>query len=128
MTLRLCGRSKGGTSLTSPEGRPYNRAELSLSTMPTYDYACSGCKHRFERFEPIGAGGLKQCPKCGKKKAKRMIGMGAGLIFKGSGFYTTDSKGPAPKGGEGEAKKPEVKPETEKKPDVKKKEEKEPKK
>jgi putative FmdB family regulatory protein len=60
--------------------------------MPTYDYACSACKHRFERFEPIGDGGLKKCPQCGKKKAKRMLGTGAGLIFKGSGFYTTDYK------------------------------------
>lgn len=93
--------------MTSPEGRPYNRAELSLSTMPTYDYACSGCKHRFERFEPISAGGLKGCPKCGKRKAKRMIGTGAGLIFKGSGFYTTDYKSAGRKAGEAEAKKPE---------------------
>jgi putative FmdB family regulatory protein len=94
--------------------------------MPTYDYACSGCKHRFERFEPIGAGGLKGCPKCGKRKAKRMIGTGAGLIFKGSGFYTTDSKSSAQKGGEGDKKKPDEgeakKPEKEKE---KKKEEKE---
>jgi putative FmdB family regulatory protein len=67
--------------------------------MPTYDYACSGCGHRFERFEPIGDGGLKECPKCHKKKAKRMLGAGAGLIFKGSGFYTTDSRRPS-SGGE----------------------------
>ncbi len=60
--------------------------------MPTYDYACSACGHRFERFESMSAGGLKACEKCGKKKAKRMIGTGAGLIFKGSGFYITDSK------------------------------------
>ena len=60
--------------------------------MPTYDYACSACGHGFERFESMSAGGLKACEKCGKKKAKRMIGTGAGLIFKGSGFYITDSK------------------------------------
>jgi putative FmdB family regulatory protein len=60
--------------------------------MPTYDYTCAACGHRFERFESINDGGVKPCPKCGKKKAKRMLGTGAGLIFKGAGFYTTDSK------------------------------------
>lgn len=60
--------------------------------MPTYDYLCAACRHTFERFEPIGAGGVKTCPRCGKRKAKRRMGMGAGLIFKGSGFYVTDYK------------------------------------
>ena len=60
--------------------------------MPTYDYYCSACKHAFEIFESIGDDGAKPCPKCGKKKAKRRIGTGAGLIFKGSGFYVTDYK------------------------------------
>ena len=95
--------------------------------MPTYDYTCAACGHRFERFESINDGGLKPCPKCGKKKAKRMLGTGAGLIFKGAGFYTTDSKSkPAPGGESGSAtgdsdKKSEPK-------DTKKKEEKESKK
>jgi putative FmdB family regulatory protein len=65
--------------------------------MPTYDYACTGCGHRFERFEGIHDGGPKECPKCHKKKGRRMLGTGAGLIFKGSGFYTTDSKSGARK-------------------------------
>jgi putative FmdB family regulatory protein len=60
--------------------------------MPTYDYSCAACGHRFERFESINDAAPKACPKCGKKKAKRQLGTGAGLIFKGSGFYTTDSK------------------------------------
>jgi len=60
--------------------------------MPTYDYSCAACGHRFERFESINDDATKACPKCGKKKAKRMLGTGAGLIFKGSGFYTTDYK------------------------------------
>ncbi|HZE95936.1 MAG TPA: zinc ribbon domain-containing protein [Planctomycetota bacterium] len=60
--------------------------------MPTYDYCCAACGHRFERFESINDGGAKQCPKCNKKKSKRMLGTGAGLIFKGAGFYTTDYK------------------------------------
>jgi len=60
--------------------------------MPTYDYTCAACRHRFERFESISDDGAKECPKCHKKKARRMLGTGAGLIFKGSGFYTTDYK------------------------------------
>jgi putative FmdB family regulatory protein len=60
--------------------------------MPTYDYKCTACGHRFERFESINDDGAKACPKCNKKKAKRMLGTGAGLIFKGAGFYTTDYK------------------------------------
>lgn len=58
--------------------------------MPTYEYKCDACGHRFERFQSITAAPLKQCPACGKNRAKRLIGTGAGLIFKGSGFYITD--------------------------------------
>ena len=75
--------------------------------MPTYDYACKGCGHRFERLEGIHDDAPKECPKCHRKKGRRMIGTGAGLIFKGSGFYTTDSKSSAQKGGEGDKKKPD---------------------
>ena len=64
--------------------------------MPTYDYACAACGHRIERFESISDDGAKACPKCGKKKSRRLMGAGVGLIFKGSGFYTTDSRRPAP--------------------------------
>jgi putative FmdB family regulatory protein len=60
--------------------------------MPTYDYECSACKHAFELFQSITAAPEKKCPKCGKKKLVRLIGAGAGLIFKGSGFYITDYK------------------------------------
>ncbi len=58
--------------------------------MPTYEYRCEACGHEFEKFQSITADPIKQCPKCGKKKCKRLIGIGAGLIFKGSGFYITD--------------------------------------
>lgn len=58
--------------------------------MPTYDYLCEACKHEFEEFQSITAPTLKKCPKCGKLKLKRLIGIGAGVIFKGSGFYETD--------------------------------------
>ena len=58
--------------------------------MPTYDYACSACGHRFEEFQSITADALKKCPACKKAKLERLIGGGAGVIFKGSGFYQTD--------------------------------------
>ncbi|MDE0685814.1 MAG: zinc ribbon domain-containing protein [Candidatus Poribacteria bacterium] len=57
--------------------------------MPTYDYKCLACDVRFEKFQGITAPPLEECPECGGK-VKRLIGAGAGLIFKGSGFYATD--------------------------------------
>ena len=61
--------------------------------MPTYDYACAACDHRFEEFQSITAEALTKCPACKKKKLERLIGGGAGVIFKGSGFYQTDYRG-----------------------------------
>ncbi len=58
--------------------------------MPTYEYKCFACDHAFEKFQSIMAAPIRKCPACGKSKAKRLLGTGAGLIFKGSGFYTTD--------------------------------------
>lgn len=58
--------------------------------MPTYEYKCEACGHGFERFQSITAAPIKKCPECGKNKVRRLIGTGAGLIFKGSGFYITD--------------------------------------
>jgi putative FmdB family regulatory protein len=58
--------------------------------MPTYDYRCDACDHSFEIFEPISAEPQTKCPKCKKKKLRRLFGAGAGLVFKGSGFYQTD--------------------------------------
>ena len=63
--------------------------------MPTYDYECSKCGHKFEEFEKVSEPKLKPCPKCKTGKAKRMPGHGAGFIFKGSWFYSTDYKSPA---------------------------------
>ena len=59
--------------------------------MPTYEYECQSCSHRFEEFQSITEEPLKKCPECGKK-VKRLIGTGAGIIFKGSGFYATDHR------------------------------------
>jgi len=58
--------------------------------MPTYDYHCKNCDHRFELFQSMSAGVKKKCPECGKMTLERLIGTGAALIFKGSGFYETD--------------------------------------
>src|SRR5947209_8681581 len=58
--------------------------------MPTYEYKCQACGYAFERFHSITAPTIKRCPECGKAKVKRLMGTGAGVIFKGSGFYTTD--------------------------------------
>lgn len=58
--------------------------------MPTYDYVCDACGHEMEEFQSMTAKPLKKCPACGKSKLRRLIGTGAGVIFKGSGFYETD--------------------------------------
>ena len=58
--------------------------------MPTYDYLCEACGHQFEKFQSIKAEPTRLCPECGKRKLRRLIGTGAGIIFKGSGFYCTD--------------------------------------
>lgn len=58
--------------------------------MPTYDYVCRACEHEFEEFQSMSAKPLKKCPECGKAQLERLIGTGAGLIFKGGGFYETD--------------------------------------
>ena len=58
--------------------------------MPTYEYLCDACAHQFEEFQSITAEPIRKCPKCGRKKLRRLIGPGAAIIFKGSGFYQTD--------------------------------------
>ena len=58
--------------------------------MPTYQYQCSACKHAFEELQSIKDDPLTKCPKCKKKKLRRLFGAGAGILFKGSGFYKTD--------------------------------------
>ncbi|TWT55129.1 Zinc ribbon domain protein [Rubripirellula amarantea] len=58
--------------------------------MPTYDYECEGCGHKFEEFQGINDPVLKKCPECKKNKLQRLFGTGAAIVFKGSGFYQTD--------------------------------------
>ena len=58
--------------------------------MPTYEYVCRACRHEFERFQPITSSPVRTCPKCGRKRVERKIGIGAAVLFKGGGFYETD--------------------------------------
>ncbi len=58
--------------------------------MPTYDYVCDACQHKFELFQSIKDDPIKKCPECGKLKLRRLFGTGAAIVFKGSGFYQTD--------------------------------------
>ncbi|OHB67005.1 MAG: FmdB family transcriptional regulator [Planctomycetes bacterium RBG_13_63_9] len=79
--------------------------------MPTYDYVCDACDHQFELFQSIKAEPTRKCPECGRLKLRRLIGPGAAIVFKGSGFYKTDYRSEsyrkgaaAEKKGNGEAK------------------------
>lgn len=80
--------------------------------MPTYEYECLRCGHVFERFQKMTDDPVKRCPEC-RGKVRRRIGAGAGLLFKGSGFYTTDyrsssyEKGKQAESGSGKEKKSE---------------------
>lgn len=61
--------------------------------MPTYEYECQKCQHRFDAYQSMKDAPLRKCPKC-RGRVKRLLGMGMGVIFKGSGFYTTDYRKP----------------------------------
>ena len=58
--------------------------------MPTYDYVCDACGHAFELFQAMTDSVKRTCPKCKKRKLRRLIGTGGAIMFKGSGFYQTD--------------------------------------
>src|ERR1700761_9534642 len=58
--------------------------------MPTYEYECENCGHRFDEFQSFKDEPLKKCPACGKETLRRLFGTGAAVLFKGSGFYETD--------------------------------------
>lgn len=87
--------------------------------MPTYEYKCDACGEEFEKFQSITSAPIRKCPGCGKNTARRLISSGAGLIFRGSGFYITDYRpesykiaAKADSGGNGDGKKMDSKPQT----------------
>ncbi|MGJ8635755.1 MAG: FmdB family zinc ribbon protein [Phycisphaerales bacterium] len=80
--------------------------------MPTYDYRCNACEHEFELFQSMSAGVKKKCPECGKLALERLIGIGAAVMFKGSGFYETDYRSESyKKSADADKKAAEAKPE-----------------
>ena len=60
--------------------------------MPTYEYECEACGHKFEAMQKFSDKPIKTCPQCNKRRVKRLISNGTGIIFKGSGFYITDHR------------------------------------
>jgi len=72
--------------------------------MPTYEYVCTKCGHEMEAFQSMKDAPLRKCPACKKAGLKRKVGGGAGLIFKGTGFYITDYKKQPAKPAAGDAK------------------------
>lgn len=74
--------------------------------MPTYEYQCMACKKRWEQFQPMMANPVKKCPRCGKSKAQRLLSAGAGFLFKGNGFHTTDYRSESYKKSASADKKP----------------------
>ncbi len=77
--------------------------------MPTYDYVCNACEHAFEEFHSITAPARRKCPECGRLKLRRLIGPGAAIMFKGSGFYKTDYRSESYKQGAADAKQARTK-------------------
>ena len=76
--------------------------------MPTYEYECEACGHKFDHFQSMTSRRLRKCPSCSKPKLKRLIGGGAGVIFKGSGFYETDYKSKRSRRGGGPGSRKDV--------------------
>jgi putative FmdB family regulatory protein len=83
--------------------------------MPTYVYECTACKKEVEYFQSMTEAPKRKCPSCGKQKLSRKIGAGAGILFKGSGFYQTDYRSDSYKKGES-ADKPSATPASDIKP------------
>lgn len=90
---------------------PYLPTCLRLSPMPTYEYLCNKCEHAFEVVQSFTDPAIEQCPKC--QASVRKVYNNVGVVFKGSGFYKTDSRAPAASKSEGKTEtKTESKTET----------------
>jgi len=87
--------------------------------MPTYDYKCNACKHRFELFQSMKDAPKRKCPKCAKNALERLIGTGAAILFKGSGFYETDYRSESYKKAADAEKAPAADSKTDSKPEAK---------
>lgn len=87
--------------------------------MPTYDYRCNGCGHEFELFQSMSDSHKRKCPECGKLTLERLIGTGAAVLFKGSGFYQTDYRSESYKKGAEAEKKAKTDAKSDKKSDKK---------
>lgn len=88
--------------------------------MPTYEYRCGACGHEFELFQSMSDKPKRKCPECGKGALERLIGTGAAILFKGSGFYQTDYRSESyKKSAEAEKKPAEIKSDKGEKPDKK---------
>lgn len=72
--------------------------------MPTYDYVCDACGHALELFQSMSEAPKRKCPACNALKLRRLVGTGAGVLFKGSGFYQTDYRSDSYKQGESASK------------------------
>jgi putative FmdB family regulatory protein len=83
--------------------------------MPTYEYACRKCGHTFELFQAITDRPRSRCPQC-RGKVDRLIGTGVGIVFKGSGFYATDSRPRKQEDASGATAEKSAKPSAEKTP------------
>lgn len=82
----------------------------SLFRMPTYEYICTKCGHEMEAFQAMKEAPHQRCPACRKTALRRLVGGGAGLIFKGSGFYITDYRRQPAAKADAAAAKPSVPP------------------
>ena len=78
--------------------------------MPTYEYVCTKCDERLEAVQSFSDAPLTDCPNCGKKKALRKVFSAVGVVFKGSGFYKTDSRSNGKSSSSTTASEPAAKP------------------
>ena len=130
-TIASSAQPKSSSPPLHPPNQLPNPDSQSLTTdsrppthgypMPTYDYQCDACDHEFELFQSFSESVKKKCPECGKLKLRRLIGAGGAVMFKGSGFYTTDYRSDSYKKA-AEADKKSSEPKSEKKSDSKKSE------